>query len=340
MSGARLPWLLGTVGLLGAMLGWWLDPLRFHAAWTANLAAWLEWPLGSLALLLVHALTGGRWGYAIRPALLTGIATLPLLLPAALPLLLHMHTLYPWVQPTHDLPNAFYLNRPFFYGRGVIYLLVWFGIGGLALWWLRRRDLPPAGFAGPALILLAATATFAAIDVTLSLKPDFNSSVWGMIAAAGSGLMALAIAAMLSAAAVPREVLADLGKLLLGLVVLWAYLDFVQFLIVWESDLPGESAWYLARVSDGWRLAILLIGVGHFLLPFAALIVPAVQRSRRAIMAIGAWLVVMEVLRVWWLVLPAVPYGFSWIAFACLLGFAGLAAGLAGRAPRLDVAHV
>ena len=36
----------------------------------------------------------------------------------------------------------------------------------------------------------------------------------------------------------------DLGRLLQGLLVLWVYLDFMQFLIVWQSDLPQEAAWY------------------------------------------------------------------------------------------------
>lgn len=331
--------IVGLLGLLLGMLGWWLDPLRFHAAWTADLAVWLEWPLGSLALLLVHALTGGRWGYAIRPALLAGIATLPLLLPAVIPLVLHMGTLYPWVHPNGPLPNGFYLNLPFFFGRGVVDLIVWFGLAGATLWWIRRRDVPPPGLAGPGLILLAITVTFAAIDTTLSLRPQFNSSIWGMVAVAGSVLMAASVATLVSAAAVERHVLADLGKILLGLVVLWAYLDFMQFLIVWESDLPSESGWYLPRASGVWLGAVVLIGVGHFLLPFAALIFPAVQRSRTGIVLVSGWLVLMEILRVWWVVLPAVPHGLSWIAFAVLLAFVGLSAALAARAPRLETVH-
>ena len=336
---SRLPWLLGGAGLLAALLGWWIDPLRFRVAWTAGIGAWLEWPLGSLALLMVHSLTGGRWGVAIGPALLAGVFTLPLLIPALLPLLLHMQALYPWVHPAHRLPNGFYLNRPFFLIRGGIYLIVWFGLAALMLLRRRRGRDPAAGFAGPGLLLLAITTTFAAIDLTLSLKPDFNSSIWGMVSATGSGLMALAIATLLSAATAQRETLADLGKLLLGLVVLWAYLDFMQFLIVWESDLPSESGWYLPRASGVWLGAVVLIAAGHFLLPFAVLIFPRLQRSRMAIALVAGWLVLMEVLRVWWLVLPAVPHGLSWIAFAVALAFAGLAAGLARLAPRMEAAH-
>ena len=51
------------------------------------MTCWLGWPLGSIALILIHALTGGRWGLAIRPQLVAGIATLPLVLPALVPVL-------------------------------------------------------------------------------------------------------------------------------------------------------------------------------------------------------------------------------------------------------------
>ena len=51
-----------------------------------------------MALLLVHALTGGRWGEAIRTPLLLGVLLLPLvLLPASRSGCL-LPALYPWVQ--------------------------------------------------------------------------------------------------------------------------------------------------------------------------------------------------------------------------------------------------
>ena len=94
-----------------------------------------------MGLLLIHALTGGRWGYAIRPQLVAGMSTLLLLLPALIPLLIVLPTLYPWARPdaAAHLANRFYLNLPFFLGRGIVYLIVWFGLAGLILRALRKR---------------------------------------------------------------------------------------------------------------------------------------------------------------------------------------------------------
>ncbi|MGO4843794.1 hypothetical protein AB4144_67100, partial [Rhizobiaceae sp. 2RAB30] len=79
--------------------------------------------------------------------------------------LIVLPSLYPWLQSdmAADLANGFYLNLPFFLARGVIYLIVWFGMRALMMRALRSGDpdaalarLAPAG-----LILLAITVTYA-----------------------------------------------------------------------------------------------------------------------------------------------------------------------------------
>ena len=124
---------------------------------------------------------------------------------------------------------------------------------------------------------------------------------------------------------------ADLGRLLLGLTVLWAYLDFVQLLIIWQSDLAEEAPWYIARATGIWAWVAGLVAFGHFALPFVVLLSAARQSSRRAVLGVAALLVAMEILRGWWLVLPGEPRVPGWIDLACLLAFAGLGFGLAAR---------
>lgn len=334
-------WIIGGVGLLIAMLGWWLEPAAFAHAWLAALTAWLGWPLGSLALLLTHALTGGRWGDAIRPYLLAGLRTLPLLLPALLPLLFVLPHLYPWLHAdaARELPNTFYLNLPFGIGRGIAYVVVWFVIGALALR-AAHRDALTASLAAVGLILLGLTVTFAAIDTTMSLDPHFVSSDFGMIAAAEGGLLALAVSVLAASFDTPREVLDDLGRLLLGLLILWAYLDFMQLLIVWQSDLPHEAAWYIERSESGWGVVAAVLAVGHFALPFFALLSPAPRRSPRGIACIAALLIVMAIVRTWWLVLPAAHRSIGWVDIAAMLAIGGLATGIATKGQRLSATLV
>ena len=335
----RGAWAAGVVGLLAAAIGWWASPAAFPHAWLAALTFWIGWPLGSLALLLIHALTGGRWGDAIRPQLAAGAATLPLLLPALLPLLLVLPALYPWMHRdlAAGLANRFYLNEPFFYGRGVIYLVVWFGIGGLVMRALAQPDPDPmlSRIAPPCLILLALTVTFAAYDYTLSMEPRFSSSVWGMLVGAEGVLLALSVAVLGATLAGADGATKDLGTLTLGLLVFWAYLDFMQILIIWQSDLVHEADWYVRRITRGWGAVAAIIAIVHFVLPFFALLWPQVRRSRRALGALAALLIAIELPRAWWIVIPADARGLSWVDLAAMLAITGLSAAIALRAPKL-----
>lgn len=338
----RAAWITGGVGVIGSCIGWLVAPAAFPHAWLAAVVCWIGWPLGSMALILTHALTGGRWGDTIRPSLVLGMTTLPLLLPAVIPVLVVMHALYPWIRAdvAPHLKNGFYLNLPFFLGRGAVYMIIWLGLGGLVLRTLRRPDSEALLYriAPPGLILLALTVSFAAIDVTMSLDPAFKSSVYGMLAACEGALFALAIAVLATVIVAPPapERLADLGRLMLALLILWAYLDFMQLLIVWQSDLASEAPWYLRRTSGGWAIVAGLTAAGHFFLPFFALLWPGVQRSRRAIMVIAALLVGIEIPRAWWLILPESNRGAGLLDVLTMLAMFGLAAGVALRAPLLS----
>jgi hypothetical protein len=337
----RSAWVAGGVGLLGSAVVWVVSPAVFPHAWLAAVTFWLGWPLGSMALLFIHALTGGRWGHAIRPQLASGVATLPLLLPALLPLLFVLHALYPWMHPdvAARLDNRFYLNTPFFYARSLVYLIIWLGLAILVLRALRQEHPEPLMYrlAPPGLILLALTVTFASIDFTLSLDPRFASSIYGMLVASEAVLLALSIAVLgvsfMRQCEDPDDA-HDLGRLLFALLVLWAYLDFMQILIVWNSDLPDEANWYLPRLVGGWAGVAIFIAALHFLLPFFALIWPQVQRSRTALRALAALLVVTEVPRAWWLVIPAAGRPLSASDAVPMVAILGLATGMALRAIR------
>ena len=337
----RSAWLVGGLGLLGSVVGWRLAPALFPHAWLAAFVCWIGWPLGSMGLILIHALIGGGWGLSIRPQLAAGVATMPVVLPAFLPVLLLLNPLYPWMHAdvAARLDNHFYLNAPFFYARCAVYLIVWLSLGMLLRRALRHVNPQPLLYrmAPSGLILLLLTVTFAAIDLTLSLDPHFKSSIYGMLTASEALLLALSVAVLGAAAARrPRaaESVRDLGRLLFALLVLWAYLDFVQILIVWNSDLPEEADWYLKRLVGAWTSVAVLIAAVHFALPFFALIWPQVQRSRRALGVLAVLLALAEIPRAWWVVIPAAGRQLSWLDVATMMALLGIAAAIALRSFR------
>jgi hypothetical protein len=326
-------WVLGLLGIAGSAVGWALSPSAFGIAWLASLHLWFAWPVGSLAWLMIHRLTGGGWGVLVQPQLALGIMIAPLLLLAVIPLLLLVHPIYGWAQPeiAHTLGNTRYLNPPFFWGRVAGMVVLWVLLSLLALVVPSRRLAPPT------LILLMLSVTVVAVDTTLSLEPHFKSTAFGMVIAAEWALFALSIATLLAAlgALDGSAGLEALGKLLLGVLVLWGYLVFVQFLIVWNSDLAADSPWYVNRAQHGWGIVAYILFAFHFAVPLCVLVWPRFQRSRVAMITVSAMLVATEVPLAWWQVLPSTGRGMGWIDGMAMLAALGLGAALTLRLPIL-----
>ena len=81
-----------------------------------------------------------------------------------------------------------------------------------------------------------------------------------------------------------------------------------------------------------WGDVLGVIALCHFALPFALLIFPRMQRNRLGLALIAMLLIVLSVLRCWWLVLPEGGRGVGWVDVACVVAFGALALGCAMRA--------
>jgi hypothetical protein len=278
---------------------------------SSYLFAWLLFlglALGAMANLMLHNLTGGRWGIAVHPAFVAAARLVPLAALLGLPLLLGMRSLYP-------IGTQGWFDAGFFAGRTVFYLLLW---SVLSLVFLRR---PSAGLSAAGLILYTFSVSLAAVDWIGGLMPQWYSTALGLVVAVGQmlGAMALAIAqAGLGRRRDPPspEVFNDLGNLLLMYVLTWAYLAFMQFLIVWMGNLPREIAWYVPRLQTGWVALAIILVVFHFFAPLAILLSRSAKRAPALLGGLAAALLALHAIDVYWLVAPSVrPSGFhiAWL---------------------------
>ena len=274
---------------------------------SSYLFAWLAFlglALGGMANLMLHNLTGGSWGLAVRPAFIAAARLVPLAPLLGLPLLLGMRHLYP-------IGEDGWFAHGFFAARTVAYLAIW---SALAL--LVRTS---ALFSAIGLIVYAFTISLAATDWIAALIPQWYSTGFGLVVGVGQMLaaMALAVASIglrRNSGTQPelRQVFHDLGNLLLMYVLTWAYLAFMQFLIVWVGNLPREIAWYVPRLQTGWVALALILVLFHFFAPLAILLFRSAKRSPRLLGALAAGLVALQVVNVYWLVAPSVrPAGFA-----------------------------
>jgi hypothetical protein len=262
--------------------------------------------LGGLANAWLHQLTGGAWGETIRPPLLRAARWLPLGCLLFLPVLLGMHMLYPWAggqvpEPATDF-RRWWFNPVFFIVRSVLYLALW----SLLAWIETRARSRSAGRAAACLLAYGFSVSLAAADWIMSLQPEWYSSVFGWLAATGQMLAGLALAVLLIDREAERKRLPDLGNLLMMYVLTWAYLAYVQFLIIWAADLPREIAWYLRRDTPIWHAVAWGLLALHGAGPLVILLSRRAKQAPRVLGVLAAVLLAAHVLDCWWLVLPSV----------------------------------
>jgi len=329
---ARLPAVglgLGALGLAIAVAAGRESPERFFASWLVAYVFFLTLALGCLYFVLMHTAAQGGWGVVVRRVAENAAATLPLFVPLFLPVALGLQYLYPWSHPDAAASDALlrwkrpYLNEPFFYARAAAYFAVW---SGIASWFLRlslRQDGTPDDalaarlrrWSGPLLIPLGLTHTFAAFDWMMSLDPRWYSTIYGVYSFSGALVAAVAFLAIMAVSLrrsglLPglfnAEHLHDLGKLLFTFTAFWAYIGFSQYLLIWYGNIPEETVWYRHRLEGAWLLLSVALAAGHFVVPFFFLLPRAIKRNATALVGAGAWMLLMHLVDVYWMVVPDV----------------------------------
>ncbi|HLE63343.1 MAG TPA: hypothetical protein VI750_09395 [Pyrinomonadaceae bacterium] len=343
----------GGVALLAFLLSALVNRPQFFRFYLIAYVFWVGIALGSLALLLLQHLTGGQWGLVIRRVLESSTRTLPLMLLLFVPIVVGSRYIYPWMDQglMASKPalaeKASYLNLWFFVVRTVVYFAVWLGTAYLLNAWSLEQDRTTDRsvtrrmrmFSGPGLIFFVLTVTFASIDWAMSLNPEWYSTIYGLIYVAAWTLSALAFTTAVMSLLIKHEPMAgivrpshfqDLGKLLLALVMLWAYFAFSQFLIVWSGNLPEEIHWYLPRVKGFWGAIALLVVIFHFGFPFLLLLSRRVKRDPRMLVFVALTVLMMRLLDLFWMILPEFTHDthMSWMdaltAIIAQIGFGGI----------------
>src|SRR5689334_19995265 len=161
----RIAPVIGLGGLALSGLGLLVDPRQAYASWLAALAAGLSVALGTLLLIAIAGVSGARWFDSLRGFALDVAGTLPLFALLFLVLLPGLGVLYPWVH-ARNLPNAAWLNLPWFLVRATLYFAVWIGVALTLRSWARAGVVAPPtsrerALAAVALPALGLTLTFA-----------------------------------------------------------------------------------------------------------------------------------------------------------------------------------
>lgn len=341
---------VGLAALALCGLGAFANPSQFFRSYLFAYVYWSGIAIGSLAVIMLHHLSGGGWGMMIRRLLEGATRTLPIVAGLFIPIALGMGSLYEWAHPETVQADkilqqkAPYLNVPFFLVRTAFYFLAWIALSHFLNKWSRQQDETgdPAlagkmeSLSGPGLVLFGATVTFASFDWVMSLEPHWYSTVFGLSFMVGQVLtafpFAIAVAVFLSTRKPLSEAISaahfhDLGKLTLAFVMLWAYLSFSQFLIIWSGNLPEETPYYVKRLRGGWQFFQLALILFHFALPFVLLLSRSLKRSGPKLLKVVVLILIMRFVDLYAQILPTGHHAElhpHWMDLMAPLGVGGL----------------
>lgn len=145
----RIALLIGGVGVVLSLILAWFNPYYFFPAYLEAFLLWFGISLGSVAVLMLYNVVGGRWGDVIRPALETAARGVWLMALLFIPILIGMKWIYPWAsEAVRNASDSAELNHQYehwlkpglFIPRAIAYFVIW----SFLAWVMNRRPQPSA----------------------------------------------------------------------------------------------------------------------------------------------------------------------------------------------------
>ncbi len=308
--------------------------------------------LGSMIFVLLQHISRAGWSVVIRRIPETIIYTMPLFIILCIPIAYNLDVIFPWVKIDLSdiilIKKSIYLNVNFFYIRSIIYLLLWTIIGCVFYKLSVQQD---GGFnkentrklcklSAPSIIIFAITTSFASFDWLMSLQPHWFSTIFGIYFFAGNILSALSFITVLlfwlqnnmflKQGIVNKEHYHDLGKLIFGFTIFWAYIAFSQFMLYWYGNIPEEIEFYLHRLHHGWEYISYLMPITNFIMPFFFLLSRHAKRNIGVLIFSSIWILFFSYMNIFWIIMPNYMHNendyinFHWIDIICLFGILSL----------------
>ena len=323
----RLPKGILTAGLLVLLTGSLVDPERALPSLLLGAFLLLTLGLGGLFFLALEQATGASWCASIRRVPEAMAATLSASAAVfALALALNL-SLYPWTHEMHggaDSPFWFkeaWLTPTFFVARAVVYLGVWVffanrllrSLRGLDEGWSEAARRSSVRLSAAFLVAFGLTFCLAAFDWIMSFEPHWYSTIFGVYNFAGLMLAALAMIAILAVrkdregplrGALTAEHLHDLGKLMFAFSSFWMYIWFTQYMLIWYTNIPEETSYFLHRLSGAWAPVFLANLALNWAGPFVVLLSVRSKRDPRILVKVCWVLLAGRCIDLYLMILP------------------------------------
>lgn len=290
-----------ALGAAGFVAGSFVAPERAWAGLLVGFHFVLALGLAGGVFLSLLACSGARWAAALRRVPEAMSAAIPLAAVAALVLLFGVPRLFEWSHASaleHDAllaEKSAYLNAPFLAVRTVLAFALWIGLAARV-----RAAAPGAArirWGAAFMAVFAVTYSWTSVDWLQSLDPHWASTIFALTSLAGLALSGIAMAIVLAVhlrrrgawrGVLTDDHLHDAAKLLFAFSLFWSYVHYSQYMLIWYTNIPEETAWYESRLHGMWRSTGVVSFALNGALPFLLLLFRRVRRSEEALLRVAA----------------------------------------------------
>ena len=293
--------LVAFIGLFLLGMGAIVSTERLWAALLWGGIAMLGIGIAALYFLAIHSVTGAAWATAFKrvPEAMTvlvpvgGLVTLVAVAGGA-------GGLYPALTEhgVKELPafKQMWYSPGFYFSRSVIYV----GLLSAFAWGFRhisrRQDEDHAlihTYQGRRLSCLFLTAgsftvVLLSIDWLMALEPWWYSTIFGVYNFAGlfqSGLAVLLLFLVwlkrkgIFGDEVNQDHVQDIAKFMFGMSTFWMYIWYSQYVLIWYTNIPEETAYFTLRMTGSWLPLFIVNPILNWVIPFHVLMARGPKRS-------------------------------------------------------------
>ena len=284
--------------------------------------------LGGAVFVALTCVSGASWSVAFRRVPEAMARMLPIAGIAMLAVLLAGISRYGWHAPAEHGAGTFWfkqlwLTPSFWMARAVAYIVVW----SLLARWIVARSIKqdqsgdPRLASGDArlsaifLAVYAVTFSLASADWIMALEPMWFSTMWGVYQFAGMLQSAVAVVILLGLllrsghgpldGVFTDEHLHDLGRLLLGFSCFWMYIWFSQYMLIWYSNIPEETSYFITRTHGPWGPVVVASIVLNWIVPFFVLLPKPAKRNASVMMKVAVVVLIGRWVDLFVMIFPA-----------------------------------
>jgi hypothetical protein len=269
----------------------------------------------------VNNVTKSVWSIPFRRMAEGMTAILPWTLFFIVPVVLGAPAIYEWTD--HEASHlhgskAAYLSWGFWAIRIVGCLVIWNVLtGGFRKISLdqdqHKQSLDTVGKSARYLIVFGFSFTIFSIDLLMSIRPHWFSTMYGVYCFAGmfqAGLCVMVLSTLFLMhfgyfdGILKKRHLFDLGTWLLAWCTFMAYIGFSQFMLIWYANLPEETPFFIDHLYEQWGILYVIVFFLKWVIPFFVLMPKPCRTSPLVLGVMSSAILFAEWLDLYWLITP------------------------------------